>query len=236
VDRDGDLDLAVGNEHTPSTNYLYVNNDNSPDFLALKLEGRFHDLGAGYSNRDGVGAKVFVYETGFLGDPAHLLGFREIEAHGGFSSQSSIEAHFGLPGRTAVDVRIVWPGSGGANVVQDLAGLPVGHRFEVDEAVPGTAAPEVERATPAGAWLVAPNPTDRATRIELAGGRAGATIEIVDALGRRVRELHLAGSGDAASVTWDGRGENGRAVAAGVYFVRLVGRDPAPPARIAVVR
>jgi len=134
-DNDGDLDLAVGQEHSPSDNELYVNNADDDSSLRIHLVGHFHDHGTGYSNRDGIGAKIFVYARGGLGDGTQLLGFREIEAHSGFSPQNAIDAHFGLPNRTSVDVRIVWPGSGGSNVTQDLRGVDVGQRLVVHENV-----------------------------------------------------------------------------------------------------
>ena len=137
VDGDGDLDLAAGNEHTPTTNYLYTNE--TPGVggrIALRLRGGFAEAGAGYSNHDGIGAMVWIYEVGGLGDPAHLLGVRQIEATGGFTSQQPVELHYGAAGRASVDVRIVWPGSAGSHIVQDLPGVTAGARQEVVETAP----------------------------------------------------------------------------------------------------
>lgn len=141
-DGDGDLDVAAGNEHSPSTNYLYVNDVGGP-YLRLHLVGHRHDHGTGHSNRDAIGARVIVYEPGFLGDPAHRLGLREVSAHGGFASQNAIDPHFGLPGMTTVDVRIVWPGSGGSNIVTDLTAVPVNQVLTVHEAPPITVVPPI---------------------------------------------------------------------------------------------
>ena len=94
VDNDGDLDVAVGNEHSPRENELYLNEHDAADFLIVHLEGRFHVRGPGFSNRDAVGAKVSVYAPGHLGELDQLLGYREVAAHGGFSSQNAIHAHF----------------------------------------------------------------------------------------------------------------------------------------------
>ena len=132
-DGDGDLDAAVGNEHTPAQNQLYLNQQNDTSYLLVGLVGHFHDRGAGYSNRDGIGARVTVYAAGHGGDPAFRLGMREVEAHGGFASQSARDAHFGLPGRAAVDVRVAWPGSAGSRIDQDLRGVAVGQRVVIDE-------------------------------------------------------------------------------------------------------
>jgi hypothetical protein len=226
ADGDGDLDLAAGNEHSPNTNYLYVNQENDSDWLFLRLVGRFHVAGSGYSNRDGVGAKVAVYEAGFVGDPGHLLGMREITAHGGFASQNAIEAHFGLPGTSSVDVRVTWPGSGGTRLVQDVTGVAVPSRSSILEGVEPTSVPE---RTEAFGWRVAPNPSRGRVLLTRTGGAAISDLLLVDAAGRHVRRL--AGSG---AVVWDGRDEAGRPVASGVYFLRE-GEGPAA-ARIVLAR
>jgi hypothetical protein len=118
-DYDGDLDLAIGNT-SGQENYLYVNNENDNDYLSVLLKGRYHVKGKCYSVRDGIGAKVLVYEDGFLGDDAHLLGYREIEANGGSCGQDSVDAEFGLPGSDTVEIRILWPGSLGSHITQNL--------------------------------------------------------------------------------------------------------------------
>jgi len=234
VDLDGDLDLAAGNEHTPTTNYLYENLENDADALFLRLVGHRHDLGAGYSNRDAIGAKVTAYEAGFLGDPAHRLGFREICAHGGFSSQNAIEAHFGLPGRTTVDVRIVWPGSDGSRITQDLAGVPASGRFTVEEGITQTAAPGAVVA-PGAHWSVVPNPSRGDVSLTLAGAVRGDDVDVIDAAGRVVRRLHgAAGDGLPLRARWDGRDAQGRPVGAGVYFVRQHGTPEA--GRVVILR
>jgi hypothetical protein len=118
-DNDGDLDVAVGNS-ADQQNYLYVNNEDDDDYLSLRLIGRYHEQGSGYSVRDGVGAKVLVYEEGYLGDEDHLLGLREVDANGGPCGQDSLDAEFGLPDDDTVEIRVVWPGSGDSNITQDL--------------------------------------------------------------------------------------------------------------------
>jgi hypothetical protein len=119
ADNDGDLDLAVGNNGTQS--YLYLNDENDGDYLSVHLVGRFNGRGEGYSNSDGIGAKVSVFEKGHLGDEReYLLGFREIEANGGYCGQDSVEAEFGLPNDDTVEIRIVWPGTNGHHLTQDL--------------------------------------------------------------------------------------------------------------------
>jgi hypothetical protein len=232
LDGDGDLDLVAGNEHSSQQNYLYVNEENDQDWLSLRLVGHGYDLGAGYSNRDAIGAKVSVYEAGFLGDPARLLGYREIEAHGGFSSQNQRAAHFGLPGQATVDVRIAWPGSAGSRIVQDLPGIAVGQPIVIDEAESATdvggGAPQIG---PGGSITITPNPMRHTADFRLAFPRTVAAleqstatprIEIYDSSGRRVRVLATDREGSAASfrAPWNGADDEGRVMSSGVYFAR----------------
>ena len=83
--------------------------------------------------------------------------------------------------------------------------------------------------------LVRPHPAPHETVLELSGRRArAATLEIFNAAGRRVRHWFLA-PGDAA-VTWNGRDESGRRVAAGVYFARLREANRTARAKIVLAR
>jgi hypothetical protein len=131
-DNDGDLDLAEGNR-ADEQNCLYVNGENGDDYLLLHLVGHFHDEGAGFSNRNGIGANVFVYEQGHLGDDDHLLGFREIEANGGYCGQNSMDAEFGLPNDENVDILIKWPGSDGSHIEEAWLGVEKGQRLTLHE-------------------------------------------------------------------------------------------------------
>jgi hypothetical protein len=243
-DGDGDLDLAAGNEHSPPTNYLYVNNENDDDYVMLHLVGHRHDLGPGYSNRDGIGARVELYEAGFVGDTAHRLGMREIEAHGGFSSQGNIDAHFGVPGRATVDARIVWPGSGGSRIVQFLTGLAVGQRYVVNEqgtptGVSAGLAGTLGRDAVGNLRLsAAPNPMRTSTTITAAlPSERPMTLRLVDASGRLVRTLRLGDGGIAPlRVEWDGCDHRGRQSPAGIYWALPVDAGSARPVRIVLIR
>ncbi|MCK4414644.1 MAG: CRTAC1 family protein [Candidatus Eisenbacteria sp.] len=227
-DNDGDLDLATGNEHSPTQNYLYVNGENDGDFLILQLVGQRHNLGAGYSNRDGIGAKVAVYASGSLGDPEYLLGFREIAAHGGFAAQNAVAGHFGLPGAAIVDVRITWPGSDETHSVQDLPGLSVGQRLTVvEESVQGIDGDNHGPLDGGILFRAVPNPTSGATRLAWArelgcGGSAGeGGFAIIGPSGRIVRILVArADARGGYRAHWDGRTNTGALAPAGIYLVR----------------
>ncbi|UCE26010.1 MAG: VCBS repeat-containing protein [Candidatus Coatesbacteria bacterium] len=130
-DNDGDLDLAVVNYNSQS--YLYVNDENNDDYLKVRLVGHRYDQGSGFSNRDGVGGKVFVYSEGYLGNQDYLLSYREIEANGGYMGQASIEAEFGLPNDDAVDVLVIWPGSDGSHIEEYWEGVAKTQAVTLDE-------------------------------------------------------------------------------------------------------
>jgi hypothetical protein len=81
----------------------------------------------------------------------------------------------------------------------------------------------VEPPSPVGVALtIAPNPHVGDVRIRLAGLAAGAgtaTLDVHDVSGRLVRHM----SGDAAQgFVWDGHGENGAQLPAGIYLYRFV--------------
>jgi len=134
-DGDGDLDMAVGNEHSPTQNRLYQNLLNDGAYLRLDLVGRFHQFGGGFSNRGGVGARVYVYEDGQVGDLGFLLGFQQVEAKGGFSAQNAMALTIGVPSATHADVEIRWPGSGGTSITQRLIHVAVGGKLIIRESM-----------------------------------------------------------------------------------------------------
>jgi hypothetical protein len=100
-DLDGFLDLLVtnGNNMRPvylgGTKQLFRNRGNSNHWLQLDLSGT-------NSNRDGVGARVYVRAGG-------IRQYRE--QNGGYHrwSQNFSRIHVGLGGNTRADVEVVWP-------------------------------------------------------------------------------------------------------------------------------
>jgi hypothetical protein len=99
-DNDGDQDLVVVflSEQGGKTQF-YVNQGNNENHYAqFRLKGID-------SNRDGIGAKVFVYLE-------ENVMVKELFGGGSFCSQSSNILHFGLAENTIIDsVRIEWPSS-----------------------------------------------------------------------------------------------------------------------------
>ena len=67
-----------------------------------------------------------------------------------------------------------------------------------------------------------PNPSAGRVAIGYSGRpRSDASLDVIDASGRRVQQLHRGVVGPDAQFTWDGRYASGSAAPAGLYFVRL---------------
>jgi len=84
-------------------------------------------------------------------------------------------------------------------------------------------------------FTVSPNPGSRVT-IECNLRRsADAHIEIVDGLGRTVKDLGTVVAGQHRAVEWDGTDNHGRSMATGVYFCRLVAGDDSRTGRLVLL-
>ena len=57
----------------------------------------------------GIGARVNLYAESRLGEPAALLGCREIATGYGYASGQPAYAHFGLGTAEKVDVEVILP-------------------------------------------------------------------------------------------------------------------------------
>jgi hypothetical protein len=84
-----------------------------------------------------------------------------------------------------------------------------------------------------------PNPFRGETEVLFAvpGEKASVRLTVYDLAGRRVRSL-VSGEipGGRHSVTWDGRNDEGRNVATGVYFYRLESRDETLTKKLVLLR
>jgi hypothetical protein len=156
-DNDGFLDLFVVNglnlqpSRLGGPAKLYRNAGNPNKWLQLDLDGTS-------SNRDGLGAKVFVTTA----DGKTQLR----EQDGGYHrwSQNDQRLHFGLGANSLITrLRVEWPGVGGQVNVNEFYNINVGtgQRYRVTEGTAGIISGRLVRLTP-GAALgdVAPSPGD----------------------------------------------------------------------------
>jgi signal transduction histidine kinase len=81
-DNDGDLDFFVGKN---GADELWVNNTNNDNFIKLKLNGI-------KSNKNGIGAKISVYDK-----KNKLVGFKQIGSNEFSNESQNNEIHFGVP-------------------------------------------------------------------------------------------------------------------------------------------
>ena len=99
-DGDGDLDIALASKRGPNT--LFRNNLNDSNWIRVRLVSPAGQAGA-------FGAKVYVYDSRHVDDPAHLRGFREARGATGYCSQNEPVLHFGVDGGQAYEVKAVFP-------------------------------------------------------------------------------------------------------------------------------
>jgi hypothetical protein len=126
-DRDGDVDLVVGNwPNAPGegeANLLYENQGPVGNWVALRLEGSC-------SNRSAIGARVELDVR--HGKRTRTL-MRDVRSQDGWRSQSSLELLFGLgAAQSAENVRIFWP----SGVIQEVGAVKAGERRTVVESCP----------------------------------------------------------------------------------------------------
>ena len=101
IDNDGDIDLLVGN--VMDTADLLINRSDVGNWLIVDLVGGTgRGEGEGWSNRDGIGARVSVSAEGRT---------QEMDLHSAASYQSAndLRVHFGLGNAAMCDIEVVWP-------------------------------------------------------------------------------------------------------------------------------
>jgi hypothetical protein len=78
-----------------------------------------------------------------------------------------------------------------------------------------------------------PNPFQGDVRVPLLGSARGRSprVEVLDVAGRRVRTVAPEGP-ESGWIVWDGRDASGRAAAAGIYYLRLLGGDDPRTVRV----
>jgi hypothetical protein len=73
-------------------------------------------------NRQRIGTRIEIYLPGRLGEPAALLGCRELSVGFGYASAQPAIAHFGLGKQATVDVRLAAPHGGDVREIRDVRG------------------------------------------------------------------------------------------------------------------
>jgi hypothetical protein len=232
IDSDGDLDLYLQEGAGPRALFsgvapqkLYRNEGNRGHSIQLTLVG-------GASGIPAIGTRV----------AAHIGGktiHRRVQANSWRGFQDPLRVHLGLGAATTADsVVIEWP-SGNVDV---HLGVPAGiwRLVEGTSCVTGGPLPR-PASTGAPGWhldAVAPQPSSGLQWIRLRSDESTSLrVSIYDIAGRCVRELHdgplTAGT---TRLTWNGLDARGRAVAAGMYYVRATDGRTVLTARVVRLR
>ena len=122
---DGYLDLLVMNgllmqpEDVGGRHQLFKNTGNGNKWIELDLVGK----GQGFTNRNGIGAKIFVTGSG----KTQLR-----EQNGGYHrwAQNHQRVHFGLGGSATVNIRVEWP----SGIVDQYNNVASNRIYKVNEA------------------------------------------------------------------------------------------------------
>ncbi|MCH8247650.1 MAG: VCBS repeat-containing protein, partial [Bacteroidetes bacterium] len=159
-DLDGDLDLFVGG--SASNSKLFLNTQDDTDYLKVKVTGE----GAGFSAKDGTGARVELYNSS--GTTLHAV--RELFGAEGFGSHSQRIQHFGLAsawgdGSGTYTVKVIFPSGTTvtrSNVVPTSESIVIGSTT-LNNTIEIT---EVDTTAPAAPVVTAPaSPTNDTTPV-----------------------------------------------------------------------
>jgi len=124
-DRDGDMDIAILGQGK-SRPIEIENLTDDMRFVEIRLRGVM-------SNFAGVGAKVYCYEGGYVGDKEHFIGYREVRFSNGFSQFAPPVVHFGTGSARSVDLKVIFPQVEGKSKVVVKKDVPAGSFVEIVE-------------------------------------------------------------------------------------------------------
>jgi len=220
-DLDGDLDIFAGGGAGGGT--LFQN-----DGQQLNHWVRIRPHGVA-SNRSGIGARVRVVAGG-------RQQIREVSASTRKNSGDPLEPWFGLSDAATIDtLEIRWP-SGTVDVSTDVA---ADRSIIVTEGTGISGVPVPRADSRVFLYPSYPSPSGHYATIRFylsSTERVG--LEIYDVAGRRVRKLidGVPLDSGVCTMVWDGLGEDGARVAAGVYFCRLQAAGEVQTTKIVIVR
>jgi hypothetical protein len=224
-DNDGDLDLFVTGGGAMKALYRNdLNNGNS--WINIRCEGTS-------SNRAAIGAKVRAKAAI---DGKAVWQMREISSQNAFNGHNMLNVHFGFGNATRIDsLNVEWP----SGQTDQATNVPLNRFITVTEGSGiTTGVKENSTAVPVYFDLSQnyPNPFWRGATSPAPGGgnlattsityslpqKERVTLSIYNMLGKKlitlIDQVQEIGT---HSITWDGRDESGRLLAAGIYFYRI---------------
>ena len=123
IDNDGDIDIYG---YRDGNNILWLNNLDSNNFIELRLKGI-------KANSEAIGAKIWLYEAGHIGNRKFLAGYRQTGSNlTNRTYQNATIVHFGVQSTKHYDLKIVFP-AGKTKIIKDVT---PGKIIQVDEISP----------------------------------------------------------------------------------------------------
>jgi len=122
IDNDGDPDLYVAN-YTGGNSSLFMNNKEERNSVTFILHGK-------KSNRDAIGAKVFLYSVDPSTGIKMIKGYREINGGSGYGSTSAKEIIFGITRCEKYSATVIFPAFGKR---VEISEVHPGDRIHIDE-------------------------------------------------------------------------------------------------------
>jgi hypothetical protein len=215
VDADGDLDLYLQEGAGPrcysafAPAAMYINYLPAGESIQLDLVGTASGVPA-------IGARVTSWVKG-------RVTHRRVSANSWRGFQDPLRLHLGIAKDSAADsIRVEWP----SGLTQVLYDVPAGiWRLAEGGSPTAVSRPGLQPLPPPDTWGFAgviPQPARSAQTICLYSGQdRRVVITIHDIAGRRVRSVYQGWlSAGETRLLWDGRDEEGRPAAAGVYYLR----------------
>jgi hypothetical protein len=178
VDKDGDLDLVVGRD---GQNRLFLNGTEGNNWVQFNLKPSEVN-----TNKAAIGTIVKVTATI---NQEEVTQVRQVDAHTGAGSQSSLILHFGLGDATTIDELVVmWAGSG---LTETTSWTDINGIFELEEGTVSSVDQGMENL-PSHYSLSQnyPNPFNPTTTIRFSLKKtAYVSLRIFDITGREVAML-----------------------------------------------
>lgn len=187
---------------------LLLNKGSGANWVVLNLVGT-------KSNRSAIGARVELFA-------ANMKQVDEVRAGSSYASMHPLELEFGVRNATQIErVLVYWP----SGIKQEVANLAVNQIHTLTEpersnAVAGNVVNLPKTFTLSQNF---PNPFNPETKISYElPARGEVTLRLLNAAGQLVR-FYQTKTKEAGPhvISWDGKDENGKAVASGVYFYQL---------------
>lgn len=171
LDHDGDLDLVLSNLNEPAQIFKnHTSEISKSNYLQIRLKGL-------EGNRDGVGAKIIVYQNG-------QINYQEQQIYKGYQGNVSATLHFGLGEGSVDSLEVLWNNNKASllikpaiNQIHEIVEVDAGNRRWVENLV-------LEEFTQIGLYPIeseSPLPNDYKRQSQLLYGLSQHKVSLIEA-------------------------------------------------------